>query len=194
MNKVGRIEVILGCMFAGKTTEMLRRYNRYTQINKIVLLINHESDKRYGENVVCSHDKKMKKCISLEQLEDIYRVSNYMLSDIVMIEEAQFFGDLVENVVRMSLEGKDVIVCGLSGDCFGKPFGKILDLIPIANNITHLKSICYSCKNDVKDAPFTMRKSSNKEQVSVGGEDEYIAVCRECWLDYTCPKYTVCYD
>ena len=89
MNKVGRIEVIIGCMFAGKTSEMLRRYNRYIQINKSILLINHESDKRYGENIG-GHDKKMRECYSLSILDNIYKILGYMLSDIIMIEEAQF--------------------------------------------------------------------------------------------------------
>ena len=75
-----------------------------------------------------------------------------------------------------------VYVFGLSGDFERNKFGQILDLIPISNNITYLKSICHSCEK-VKDAPFTMRKTSNKEQVSVGGSEEYIAVCRECWLN-----------
>ena len=60
--------------------------------------------------------------------------------------------------------------------------GQILDLIPLADNITQLKSICYSC-NDVKDAPFTLRITDDKNQVSVGGTKEYKAVCRECWLN-----------
>lgn len=178
MNKVGRIEVIIGCMFAGKTSEMLRRYNRYIQINKSILLINHESDKRYGENIVCSHDKKMRECYSLSVLDNIYKIPGYMLSDIIMIEEAQFFSDLVDNVVKMSLEGKDVIVCGLSGDCFGKPFGEILNLIPHADSITHLKALCKDC-GDGTEAIYTKRLDRlNQNQTVIGTDDSYKAVCR----------------
>ena len=130
---VGRKEVIIGCMFAGKTSEMVRRYNRYSQLNKNIIVINHISDKRYGQNVVCSHDQKKIDCISIKSLEEIYRLTEYMLSDIIMIEEAQFFDDLVDHTIKMSLEGKNIIVCGLSGDCFGKPFGEILLHVRVDN-------------------------------------------------------------
>ena len=60
---------------------------------------------------------------------------------------------------------------------------ELLDLIPLADNVKFLKSICNNCKN-VKDAPFTLRTTNNTEQVSVGGNEEYIAVCRNCWLNY----------
>ena len=80
------------------------------------------------------------------------------------------------------IKNKIVYIFGLSGDYKREKFGQVLDLIPLADNITQLKSICNNCKL-VKDAPFTLRITDKKNQVSVGGKNEYIAVCRDCWLN-----------
>ena len=69
----------------------------------------------------------------------------------------------------------------MSGDYKREKFGQVLDLIPIADNIKHLKAICTNCEYD-REAPFTLRKNKNTNQVLVGGLNEYNAVCRECWL------------
>ena len=181
----GKLNIVIGPMFSGKSTELLRIYNKYKTKYKI-LVINHKTDNRYGQNNIYTHNKDSCDCISFLDLFEYYKFfdDEYKKQfDVILIDEGQFFDDLYDYCKDMvDKEKKIVYVFGLSGDFKRKSFGEILDLVPIADNIIHLKSICYSC-NDVKDASFTMRKTSNKEQVSVGGEGEYIAVCRECWLN-----------
>jgi thymidine kinase len=181
---MGELNLVIGPMYSGKSTELLRIYNKY-KIKYNILVINHISDNRYGENNIYTHNKDSINCISFLNLFEFYNYYNHKeieKFDVILIDEGQFFNDLYgfcKDVVE--IEKKIVYVFGLSGDFKRNIFGEILYLMPIADNIKHLKSICYNC-TDLKEAPFTMRKNSNTEQVLVGGEEDYIAVCRECWL------------
>lgn len=180
----GKLNIVLGPMYSGKSTELLRIYNKF-KIKNEILVINHKTDERYGKNNIYTHNKNSLNCLSLINLNEYYELYkiNKNNIDVILIDEGQFFNDLYDFCKDMvDNKNKIVYVFGLSGDFERSKFGQMLDLVPIADNIKHLKSICYNC-DDVKDAPFTMRKTSNKEQVSVGGEGEYIAVCRECWVN-----------
>jgi len=177
----GELNLVIGPMYSGKSTELLRIYNKFKRNYKI-LVINHSSDNRYGNNSVNTHNKDSIESISTEKLCDIDMNLSVLGNDIVLIDEGQFFRDLYDfckDIVEK--HNKIVYVFGLSGDSNRKKFGQILDLIPICDNIKHLKSICNKCEN-VRDASFTLRTSNNTEQVSIGGNDSYMAVCRECWL------------
>tara|TARA_B100000427_G_scaffold282420_1_gene254165 strand:- start:368 stop:889 length:522 start_codon:yes stop_codon:yes gene_type:complete len=173
-------------MFSGKSSEIIRQYKRYTSIEKKVLLINHVSDKRYGENVISSHDKVKINCISCEKLNNIYKNNRYMKefmnADIVMIEEAQFFTDLYKFVTNAADNlDKIVVVSGLDGDYKREPFGDILRLIPHAEDITKLCALCKIC-NDGTPGCFTRRIVENNEQLLVGGMESYIPVCRKHYV------------
>ena len=183
---MGELNITFGPMYSGKSTELLRVYNKLKKKCEI-LVINHKNDNRYGEtHNVYTHNNQKLNCISFEKLNEYHKLfmDEYKETvNVILIDEAQFFEDLYEFCKYMVDEKKMIVyVFGLSGDFERNKFGQILDLIPISNNVTYLKSICHCCEK-VKDAPFTMRKTSNKEQVSVGGSEEYIAVCRECWLN-----------
>lgn len=176
------LNVVIGPMYSGKSTELLRIYNRYKRNYKI-LVINHNTDIRYGENSVNTHNQNSVSSKSVSELYDSNITENIDNYNIILIDEGQFFKnlykfckDIVEN------KNKIVYVFGLSGDSNRQKFGEILDLIPIADNVTLLKSICNKCKI-AKDAQFTLRITKNTEQVSVGGNNEYMAVCRNCWLE-----------
>ena len=182
---IGRLELIIGCMFAGKSSEMIRRYRRYSLLHMNVLVISHTNDTRYGENVVSSHNKDKIECISCDTLLPIFEMLNYRDIDVIMVEEAQFFKDLMEFVINaVDIGNKIVIVSGLSGDCFRKPFGQILDLIPIADHITHLKALCTDCANGTP-AIFSKRVVPEGKQLLVGGSDTYKAVCRHHFMGIT---------
>jgi thymidine kinase len=181
---MGVLNIVFGPMYSGKSTELIRIYNKYKLKNKI-LVINHISDNRYSGNSVNTHNNNNLNCVLFKKLTDYYTLftneskDNY---DILLIDESQFFNDLYsfcKNLVDST--NKIIYIFGLSGDSNREKFGQINDLIPIADSITQLKAICNNC-TETKDAPFTMRKTSNKEQISVGGTDEYMAVCRDCWL------------
>jgi thymidine kinase len=177
----GELNLVIGPMYSGKSTELLRIYNKFKRNYKI-LVINHQSDNRYGNNSVNTHNEDSIESISTEELCTINMGLLTLENDIILIDEGQFFNDLYvfcKNIVEK--HNKIVYVFGLSGDSCRKKFGQILDLIPICDNIKHLKSICNKCEN-VKDASFTLRTSNSIEQVSVGGSEEYMAVCRKCWL------------
>ena len=181
----GKLNLVIGPMYSGKSTELLRIYNKYKRNYKIIAF-NHKADNRYGINTVNTHNNESLSCISVDELYDYYDqfVLNKNNIDIVLIDESQFFEDLYDfckDIVENF--NKIVYVFGLSGDSNRRKFGEILDLIPIADNVTLLKSICNCCKN-VTNAPFTLRKNRTINQLLVGSSNEYMAVCRSCWLKH----------
>ena len=100
-------------------------------------------------------------------------------SDVILINEGQFFEDLCEVVTQMLDLKKRVYICGLDGDFERKKFGQILDLIPMCDKVTKLTSLCSLCKNGTKGI-FSMRLTNEKTQTLVGS-DNYIPVCRNCY-------------
>lgn len=177
--KMGRSElhVILGCMYSGKSTELLKIINYYKILEKHLYIINHKLDTRYGENNIISHDKKSFPAINCSTLMENINKEDYKNSDVVIIEEAQFFEDL-KKFVEISLENNKIIyVAGLDGDSFMKPFGQILDLIPLCDSVKKLSALCMLCKDGTR-ANFTKRIVENQEQKLIGSFESFIPVCR----------------
>lgn len=171
------LTVILGCMFSGKSTELLRQIKRLESIGKEVLLINHQNDNRYTQKEkVVTHDSQSRFCIKTKTLFEIEDHGKY---DTIAIDEAQFFPDLYYFVLKRLKENKDIIVSGLIGDFQCKPIGDILRLLPHADDTVRLYALCSVC-NDGTRAPFTKRLSNDTQQVLIGS-DEYVAVCRKCF-------------
>ena len=166
------LNLILGCMFSGKTTELLRIAKRLQSINLKVLLINYHEDTRYSKTEMTTHDKTGLPCMFVKDLNDV----NYKVSNIICINEAQFFTGLKEFCIKALNDNKTLYISGLDGDFKQEPFGEILDLIPLCNNITKLHAFCKMCGNTTK-AHFTKRITDSKEQKLIG-TDEYIPVCR----------------
>lgn len=179
----GRIEIILGSMFSGKSTELIRQHKRYKVINKKVLVIKYHIDKRYDSgNKISTHDKQQIECLSLEKLEHLYDSSEFKEADVIIIEEAQFFEDLFNFSTNSADKyGKIVIVAGLDGDFKRNPFGDILKLIPHAEKVSKLSALCTICGDGTK-ASFTKRIVCSNEITLIGGTNEYLAVCRNCYL------------
>ena len=187
------LEVILGPMFAGKTSRLIEIYN-HCQLTSIgVFVINHSLDKRYSENDLSTHDKLCIPATNTENLKDLL-VNNQMCpnilnSQVILINEGQFFNDLLDFVVILVEKyNKKVYVCGLDGDFKRAKFGQILDLIPYADNIVKLKAICKACKKGpfCNKAIFTSRYANSgcndEDQVIIGSSDIYEPVCRECYI------------
>ena len=173
MNKT-RVEIILGCMFSGKSTELIRRTTRYKAIGKKVLLINHLNDTRTDSSVK-THSNIREKAIKVKRLLPVIETSNFKDSDVIGIDEAQFFDDLYEFVVSAEVYNKTIIVAGLDGDFKRKPIGQILNLIPLCDEVVKLTAM------DMKDrdgtpAIFSKRIINDDSQVVVGAEDYYMAV------------------
>lgn len=181
------LELIVGPMFAGKSTEAIRRVREFQLKGVSYLVITSLSDTRYdpsGESVRTHSGESVPACAVLE-LEPVLRMDEFMNATHIVIEEAQFFPHLYSIVIEMvEKRGKHVLVFGLDGDSERRPFGQVLDLIPVADKYTKLQAECRFC-GDGTAALFTRRFSSNTAQVCVGGEETYKAVCRKHYLEST---------
>jgi thymidine kinase len=199
------LELIIGPMFSGKTSRLVELYNQYKFCNMRVSVINHSSDNRYDDELMSTHDKIKIPCIKTNNLTDIWRthytedlserdsIINYVNeSDVILINEGQFFKDLYDIVVEMLEYNKRVYVCGLDGDFERKKIGNILDLIPLCDKVTKLTSLCSLCKNGTLGI-FSMRLSDEKEQIVIGS-DNYIPVCRNCYETNYSKKNQIIYE
>lgn len=176
----GSIDIIMGCMFSGKSTELIRLANRYSVLDKKILIINHSLDKRYSENAIATHSNETKKCLSINSFEEI-DTDKYNECNVLIIEEAQFFKGLYKFVLNAcEVDKKTVIVVGLDGDSNREEFGEILKLIPVCNSVKKLYGLCVECK-DGTNACFTKRHIENNDQVFIG-TNEFSAVCRKHYL------------
>jgi thymidine kinase len=185
MVKNGSLSLIIGPMFSGKSTKGLEILNRYESIGKSILTITHVIDKRYGVDVISNHNLVQKKCISLQNLMSIINKPEYLNSEIVFIEEAQFFNDLIDFVKKaVDIDSKNVIVIGLSGDFKREKFGHILELIPIADSVEKLSAYCKLC-SDGTLAHFTQKKNIDEKQTVVGSCDLYMPVCRFHYFNFS---------
>ena len=187
-NNTEYLELIIGPMFSSKTSTLLEIYKQCKFCNIPVSIINHAIDKRYHETMLSSHDKIMAPCFQTNLLKDIWyntectNDDTHQLlrnSDVILINEGQFFPDLYEVVTDMLNNNKKVYVCGLDGDFERKKFGAILDLIPMCDKINKLTSLCSLCRDGTRGI-FSMRLTNEREQTVVGS-DNYIPVCRKCY-------------
>ena len=185
-NKAGRIDIIIGSMFSGKSTELIRLINRYKVLGKKILVVNHKLDKRYSENSISTHSNMVLECVSIENLNEINDKDKYLKEykncEVLVIEEAQFFKDLYNIVIEAAdIDNKIVIVAGLDGDSNRSEFGDILKLIPKCDSVKKLHALCVKCK-DGTSASFTKRLIKNNSQIYIG-VSEFIAVCRYHYLN-----------
>tara|TARA_A100001015_G_C14782235_1_gene629644 strand:- start:190 stop:789 length:600 start_codon:yes stop_codon:yes gene_type:complete len=180
MSDRGYLKVILGPMFSGKTTELIRIYRRYSACNIPVCVINHVSDQtRYSTEKMSSHNKEQINSYNFEKLYHCIEEDFVHKVKVILINEGQFFEDLIEVVdILVNVYKKEVYVCGLDGDFKRQKFGKILDLIPNCDDVVKLKALCRNCCQN--DALFTFRLSNEKEQTVVG-VDNYVSLCRGCY-------------
>lgn len=168
------LELIIGPMFAGKTTRLLERVSRYKSVGKKVMFVNSVKDVRCDEEVR-SHSGLKQEATKVSKLASV----DISLADVIGIDEVNFFDD-VDVIRRWQNEHpeKVIIVAGLRGDYLKRPFGKVLELIPMANDVEILDAFCMICK-DGTNAPFTKRIVECDDLELVGGEESYIAVCEK---------------
>jgi len=183
MNKmVGSIKIILGCMYSGKTSYIIKEYKRWSSIGKKVICINFIDDTRYGSNSYAySHDSGKIECIPCKNLLEIdeSKLNEY---NVIFINEGQFFNDLINFCLKWCEEkDKDIIVSGLDGTFARKPFGKILDLIPLAESVEKINALCVLC-HDGTPAYFSSRTTNETDEVVIGSTN-YIPVCRKHYLE-----------
>ena len=195
-NSSGYLEIILGSMYSGKSTRIVEIYKQCKFCNISVTVINHIIDNRYDDELLSTHDKIKIPCIKAGRLSDIW-ISDKILdkdisnitrnqekllvstSDVILINEGQFFEDLYEVVRDMVNQKKKVHICALDGDYERKKFGQVLDLIPHCNNFMKLTAWCSLCENGTPGI-FSKRITGESIQTVIGSEN-YIPVCRNCF-------------
>lgn len=175
------LHLIVGPMFSGKTTRIIELFQQYTDDGKVVYVINYGDDKRYHESLLSTHDKVMIPCNSAKTLSELW-ISHVICeihnADIILINEGQFFKDLVPIVHSMVEEyGKTVYIAGLDGDFRRERFGTLMDLMPICDTITKLTAKCHLC---AEPAPFSHRLTGEHNQIVIGSSN-YIPLCRKCY-------------
>lgn len=172
----GWIEVIAGCMFSGKTEELIRRLRRAQIAKQSVKIFKPLIDDRYSGDSIVSHNEQSLPSV---QIKDINQIRELMGdARVIGIDEAQFFtSDIVDLCNELANEGRRVIVAGLDQDYTGVPFEPMPQLLAVAEFITKSLAICVACGNP---ADRTQRKTTSSERVVVGASDIYEARCRQC--------------
>lgn len=180
--KCGKLELIIGPMFSGKSTELIRRIRLLQKIDKNVLVVKPTIDNRYITDKITSHNFESVECKVLSRLDEINieEIKNY---DTIIVDEGQFFPDLLITVISwVDNYPINIIVGGLDGDFQRQPIGQILNLIPYADKCQKLNSLCNICK-DGTEAPFSFRCVNSNDKVLVGGAESYIPVCRKHYIE-----------
>ncbi len=173
----GWIEVITGCMFSGKTEELIRRLNRARYARQKVLIFKPRIDVRYATDNVVSHSKQEIPAVAIDDVGEL--IEHALDTEVIGIDEAQFFGNgLVPVAERLANAGKRVIVAGLDQDFLGRPFDPIPHLMAIAEYVTKNLAICVRCGNP---ADRSQRLVQRDATVVVGGSETYEARCRRCF-------------
>ena len=197
----GYLEVIKGPMYSKKTTRLLDLYKKYTFCGIKTMVLNYEKDNRYSDLLLASHDKVMIPCIKCTTLNEIINfqeelperpqkiknkehnpyLSEFLEAKVILINEGQFFADIVE-WVKTAVEKykKTVYVCGLNSDFKRNKFGNWLELELFSDNVVLLNAFCSHCKK--RHAIFSHRLTKEIE-VEVIGSNCYIPVCRKCYLE-----------
>lgn len=173
----GWVEVITGCMFSGKTEELIRRLVRAQIAKQPVIVVKPATDTRYAVTEVVSHGGRRLPCVPVENAIDIEGAIGD--ARVVGIDEAQFFsGDLVTIANRLADGGRRVVVAGLDQDFLGNPFEPMPQLLAIAEYITKNLAVCMVCGGP---ADRSQRLVARESQVLLGAQDVYEARCRVHW-------------
>ena len=176
-HRPGRIEVVCGSMFSGKTEELIRRMRRAQFAKQRVEIFKTAIDVRYSEEDVVSHDQKHIQSTPIDSSASILLLASDI--DVVGIDEAQFFDDgIVDVCSQLAYRGVRVIVAGLDMDFKGVPFGPMPALCAIADEVTKVHAICVRCGSL---AYVSHRKVQNEKRVLLGETQEYEPLCRECY-------------
>jgi thymidine kinase len=186
----GKLEVICGSMFAGKSEELIRRLRRAQIAQQKVICFNNRLDTRYDNTTtiryIVSHNGNKITAQPIEDERDIIRIATESQLDVVGIDEVQFFSkDIVTIIQALVDRGIHVIVSGLDLDFKAEPFGHMPILLTIADEITKLHAICTLCG---QDAYVSQRLINNKPAkyndpiVMVGAQEAYQARCRACFI------------
>ena len=177
----GKIELILGPMFSGKSTRLIELMRKYVYKAKKTIMIKYYADQRYSEkSEVVTHDLIKYDSINCKLLRNSFDTLKQY--DVIGIDEGQFFADLVEVCEELALMGKIVLIAALNGDFRMEPFPVIQRIISKSDKIKLLKAYCFNCH---KDAKFSLRIVQSNETVLIGAGEAYKPACRECHVFFS---------
>ena len=182
--EVGRIEVIVGPMFSGKSEELIRRLKRARIAKQRVACFKPDIDLRYHRTAIASHSSQTHEACTVANVERLREALYEQLHEVevVGIDEAQFFDD---SIIPLTMElvhlGKRVLIAGLDTTFTAEPFGPIPSLMAIADEVTKLSAVCMQCG---APAIHTQRLGQSQERVLVGAAGVYEARCRRCFRPY----------
>lgn len=177
--RTGWVEVICGCMFSGKTEELIRRLNRTIIARQKVEIFKPVTDQRYHHTEIVSHNENAIRSTPVNFASDILLLAGDC--DVVGIDEAQFFDEAIVDVCNtLANNGKRVIVAGLDMDYLGRPFGPMPNLLAVAEFVTKVHAICAQTG---ELASFSFRLIDNDSTVVLGEKKEYEARSRKAFLE-----------
>lgn len=180
------LHLIVGPMFAGKSTELIRRFRMHRFMGQRILVVNHVWNQRYNSSQVTTHD--------LLQIEhDLLHTTDRLASiltypglegiDTIFIEELQFFEDAYDVVTHLvDTCGKQVIASGLDGSAEREPMGDVLRLVPHADTVNRVVALCQVCRDGTPGIFSSRLVSDTTAVVDVGAADKYEALCRRHFL------------
>ena len=171
---MGDINVFVGPMKSGKTQKMFNELHRQEIAGRDILIFKPQVDNRAGKEYISTRAGEKIKAINIKNIEEL---ENYN-SDVYFIDEFQFLNGDVGSIERLAQKGKKFYISGLNLTAEKKPFGKIGDLMCIADNVELLTSVCEICKCD--NAIFSYYKGIKNSDIQIG-DSEYIPVCRKCY-------------
>jgi len=188
------LHLIVGPMFSGKTTALMQAVEKYTLASIPVLTVSHLWDLQRTEHheILHSHSHRKMPCHMLRRLSSLFDLPEYTTSQVVAIDEAQFFDDLVSSVLRLvEHDSKIVFVAGLDGSFERKPLGFLASLLPFCDTIQKMAAVCKQCAPKLELAPFTQKtkngtgppNNQDAAEVCIGGSELYEAVCRKHFLE-----------
>jgi thymidine kinase len=181
----GRIEVITGPMFSGKSEELIRRLKRARIARQRVACYKPDIDLRYHRSAIASHSSQTHEATTVATVEELKAALFPQLGDIdvIGIDEAQFFDTrLIPLSVELVHLGKRVVMAGLDTTFNAEPFGPIPALMAIADEVTKLSAVCMVCG---QPAIHTQRLGQSQELVVVGAAGVYEARCRAHFQPFT---------
>ena len=177
----GKIELILGPMFSGKSTRLIELMRKYVYKAKKTIMVKYFADHRYSEkSEVVTHDLIKYDSINCKLLRNSFDTLKQY--DVIGIDEGQFFADLVEVCEELALMGKIILIAALNGDFRMEPFPVIQRIISKSDKIKLLKAYCFNCH---KDAKFSLRIVKSNETVLIGAGEAYKPACRECHVFFS---------
>jgi thymidine kinase len=180
----GRVEVITGPMFSGKSEELIRRLKRARIARQQVACFKPDIDLRYHRSAIASHSAQTHEAVTVTNVarlrEELYSLLPEV--EVIGIDEAQFFDQaIVQLTVELVHLGKRIILAGLDTTFTGDPFGPIPALMAISDEVTKLSAVCIVCG---APAIHTQRLGASRELVVVGAAGVYEARCRACFRPY----------